>query len=219
MSLSFLPRPPTNATPALAGLRGLLPTHRPARLTAIGIPAKSMRREMLISFDNPQPVWLLVRSKPKQELALVQALAGRDVAAYCPKVIEPRWHARAPHVPVPLFPSYIFAYCVPMEKYSAVRYCPGAAGIVRFGQELGAVEDEFVANLREREGERGYLVIGEARRAPAKGSRVRVIQGPFAGIEGIVTHYLPAKDRVRLLLTMVSGVRKIEVDARHIRSA
>lgn len=174
---------------------------------------------MLVPFDDPRPAWLLLRSKIKQESALVQALAGRGVIAYCPKVIEPRRHARAPRVPVPLFPSYVFAYCSPLEKYTAVHYCPGAAGIVRFGDELGAIEESFVTELRQREGERGYVVIGEARRAPSRGARVRIVQGPFQGVEGIVTHYLPAKDRVRLLLTMVSGVRRMEVDARHIRSA
>ncbi len=174
---------------------------------------------MLISFDHPRQVWLLVRSKPKQESVLVQALANRDVRAYCPKVLEPRWHARAPKGPVPLFPSYVFALCVPREKYTAVRYCTGAAAVVRFGEDLGAVEDEFIASLREREGERGYLEIAEARRAPVKGSRVRIIEGPLRGIEGIVTHYLPAKDRIRLLLAMVSGVRNVEVDRRHVRQA
>jgi len=174
---------------------------------------------MLISPDEPRPVWLLVRAKPKQELALVQTLEGRDVPAYCPKVLEPRWHARSPHVPMPLFPSYVFAWCVLHEKFAAVRYCPGASGIVRFGEKFGAVEDEFVASMREREGDRGYLVFADARRAPVKGSRVRIVEGPLQGIEGIVTHYLPAKDRVRLLLTMVSGVRNVEVDARHTRLA
>ncbi|MGD1149235.1 MAG: transcription termination/antitermination NusG family protein [Thermoanaerobaculaceae bacterium] len=174
---------------------------------------------MLIALDDPRQVWLLVRTKPKQEFALVQALAGRGIEAYCPKVLEPRWHARAPHVPVPLFPSYVFAQCILKEKFAAVRYCSGASSIVRFGSEFGAVEDQVIASLREREGERGYLVFADARRAPAKGSRVRVVQGPLQGFEGIVTHYLPAKDRVRLLLTMVGGVRNVEVDARHIRNA
>jgi transcription antitermination factor NusG len=174
---------------------------------------------MLVSPDDPRCVWLLVRSKPKQESALVQALAGRGVPAYCPKVLEPRWHARAPHVPVPLFPSYVFAHCVPKEKYTAVRYCPGASSVVRFGKRFGAVEDEFIASMRAREGERGYLVFAEVRRAPAQGARVRIVRGPLQGIEGIVTHYLPAKDRVRLLLTMLSGVRNVEVDARSVRGA
>ena len=174
---------------------------------------------MLISLDDSRQVWLVVRTKPKQDSALVQALEGRGVAAYCPKVLEPRLHVRAPQGPVPLFPSYVFAHCVAREKYAAVRYCPGAARIVRFGDELGAVEDEFVASLREREGERGYLVFADARRTPVKGSRVRVVRGLLQGVEGIVTHYLPAKDRVRLLLNMVGGVRNVEVDARDVRRA
>jgi hypothetical protein len=174
---------------------------------------------MLIALDDPRLVWLLVRTKPKQEAAVVNALAGRDVPAYCPHLLEPRWHLRAPRGPVPLFPSYVFAHCVAKERYAAVRYCPGASGIVRFGEELAAVEDDFVGSLKEREGERGYVVIAEARRAPAKGARVRVVHGPLRGLEGIVTQYLPAKDRVRLLLAMVSGVRNVEVDARHIRCA
>jgi transcription antitermination factor NusG len=174
---------------------------------------------MLIAVDDARLVWLLVRTKPKQESAVVEALAGRQMPAYCPRILEPRWHARAPRGPVPLFPSYVFARCVPKERYTAVRYCRGASGVVRFGDELAAVEDEFVVSLREREGERGYLVISDARRAPARGSRVRVVHGPLRGLEGIVTKYLPARDRVRLLLTMVAGVRNIEVDARHIRCA
>jgi transcription antitermination factor NusG len=174
---------------------------------------------VLISPDDPRLVWLLVRTKPKQESAVVLALAGREVPAYCPRIQEPRWHLRAPRGPVPLFPSYVFAHCVVKERYTAVRYCTGAAGIVRFGDSLAAVEDDFVDSLKAREGERGYLVISEARRAPARGSRVRVVHGPLQGVEGIVTKYLPAKDRVRLLLTMVAGVRHVEVDARHIRCA
>ncbi len=173
---------------------------------------------MLITLDEPRQVWLLVRSKLKQESVLVLALAGREVEAYCPRVLEPRRYARAPHVPVPLFPSYVFARCVPKDKYTAVRYCTGAAGIVRFGDRIGAIEDDFVASLREREEGRGFLVIADARRTPAKGARVRVVGGPLRDLEGIVTHYLPAKDRVRLLLTAVSGVRNVEVDIRHIRS-
>jgi transcription antitermination factor NusG len=174
---------------------------------------------MLIALDDPRLVWLLLRTKPKQETAAVQALGAREVPAYCPRIVEPRWHVRAPRGPVPLFPSYVFAQCVVKERYAAVRYCSGVSGIVRFGEALAAVGDDFVASLREREGERGYVVIAEARRAPTKGSRVRVVHGPLHGLEGIVTQYLPAKDRVRLLLTMVCGVRNVEVDARHIRCA
>src|SRR3972149_7562535 len=110
---------------------------------------------MLIALDDPRLVWLLLRTKPKQETAVVQALAARDVLAYCPRILEPRWPLRAPRGPVPLFPSYVFAQCVVKERYAAVRYCSGVSGIVRFGESLAAVADEFLVTLRERGGGRG----------------------------------------------------------------
>ena len=174
---------------------------------------------MLVDPLEPRAVWLLLRTKPKKEKVVAESLAGRDVEAYVPRVVEPRWHDRAPRGPVPLFPSYVFARCAPRDRFAAVHYCPGAAGIVRFGDVLAAVEDGFVDALREREGDRGYLVIGEVRKEPKRGARVRVVTGPLAGFEGLVERYMPARDRVRLLLSMVGTVRSVEVEAGHIRPA
>jgi transcription antitermination factor NusG len=174
---------------------------------------------MLVSPEASDALWLLLRTKPKQERGVTESLLARGVESYLPRVLEPRLHARAPLGPVPLFPAYVFARCVVRERYAAVHYCPGALGVVRFGGLLAAVEDEVVADLRIREGERGYLVLQEVRRAPRLGARARVMEGPLKGFEGIVTRYLPSKDRVRLLLSLVSGVRNVEVDARHLRCA
>ncbi|MFZ5785784.1 MAG: transcription termination/antitermination protein NusG [Acidobacteriota bacterium] len=174
---------------------------------------------MLVAPTDPRLLWLVLRTKPKQERTVLEVLAGRDIEAYCPRVIEPRAFARAPHGPVPLFPSYVFSRCVPAERFAAANYCPGAAGILRFGGSIAVVEDEFIAMLREREGERGYLVIGEARRRPVAGERVRIAKGPLAGLEGIVEKYMPAKDRVRLLLALVGGTRRAEVEAAHLTRA
>ncbi|HUK11710.1 MAG TPA: transcription termination/antitermination NusG family protein [Thermoanaerobaculaceae bacterium] len=171
---------------------------------------------MLVQPSDPRLLWLLVRTKPKQEAAAVRALASRGIEAYFPRLLEPRSHARAPRGPVPLFPSYVFAHVVAAEQRAAAHYCPGVAGLVRFGDALGAVEDEFVADLRRREGERGFLVVGEVRRPREPGSRVRVVRGPLAGYEGIVARYLPSRDRVRLLLAMVGGTRTAEVAARDL---
>jgi transcriptional antiterminator RfaH len=174
---------------------------------------------MLVPPTDVRLLWLVVRTKPKQERAVVEVLQGRSIAGYCPRIVEPRWHLRAPRGPVPLFPSYVFAHCVVHDDYAAVNYCPGAAGVVRFGAELAAVEDEVIVRLRETEGERGYLEVKAVRRAPRVGERVRIERGPLAGLEGVVTRYMPARDRVRLLLMLVSGTRSAEVEAGHVRCA
>jgi transcription antitermination factor NusG len=174
---------------------------------------------MLIDLDDPNPRWLVVRTKPKQERAASELLRHRALDVYCPRVLEPRTHRRSPAGPMPLFPSYVFARAVAREHYSAVHYCHGVNGILRFGERLAAVEEEFIAMLKERAGERGYLVFGQVRKPLVKGSRVQVQAGPLAGYEGIVAQYLPAAERVRLLLKLVSGTRRVEVDARHVRCA
>jgi transcriptional antiterminator RfaH len=165
----------------------------------------------------PLPVWLLVRTKPKQERAVVDALAARGIAGYCPRILEPRTHLRAPRGPVPLFPSYLFVHCVLAEKYAAVHYCSGAAGVVRFGDHIATVEESLIAALRGREGERGYVEIAPPRRGFARGGRARVVAGPLAGLEGVIERYMPGRDRVQLLLAVVRGVHQVEVDARHVR--
>src|SRR5262249_42123508 len=123
------------------------------------------------------------------------------------------------HGPVPLFPSYVFVRGALREQFAAMNYCTGASGLVRFGQWVAGVDDDFIAMLRERSGQRGYLEMRAVRRAPVVGGRAQVVGGPLDGLEGLVTQYLPAKDRVRLLLTMVCSVRRVEVDARYVRCA
>ncbi|MEP0774211.1 MAG: hypothetical protein HRF46_07595 [Acidobacteriota bacterium] len=174
---------------------------------------------MLIDLDDPNPHWLVIRTKPKQERAVVELLGHRALEAYCPRVLEPRTHRRGPLGPVPLFPSYVFARAVASQHYNGVHYCHGAIGILRFGDKLAAVEDDFIDLLRQRAGERGYLAFGQVRKPLEKGMRVRVTAGPLAGYEGVVAAYLPAAERVRLLLQLVTGVRRAEVDARHVRCA
>jgi transcriptional antiterminator RfaH len=166
-----------------------------------------------------QLVWLVVRTKPKQERHALEALAGRGIEAYCPRILEPPQHRHAPRGPVPLFPGYVFARCLLPQCYRAVHYCSGVAGVVRFGQELAVLDDAIVEALREREGERGYVVVREVRRQPRQGEAVRIVEGPLAGLSGVVERYVPGRDRVRLLLRVVRGVRCAEVPATQVESA
>lgn len=174
---------------------------------------------MLLNAGDPRPAWYLLRTKPRQERFVEGLLAARGFNTYLPRVLEPPVHRRAPRGPVPLFPSYIFVHCVLAEHFSPVNFCPGGVGVVRFGSEFAAVEDELIQFLRMRQKDRGYVAVAEARKAPSPGAKARVIGGVFAGYEGLVERYLPARDRVRLLLTLVGGRRLVEVEARHIRCA
>lgn len=168
---------------------------------------------MLIEPTELNPAWLVVRTKPLQEGVATEHFGTRCVEAYCPRIVAPPRHRRAPRGPVPLFPGYVFARCVPGIEFNAVHYCPGVLGIVRFGGWLAAIQDGVIAGFRAREDDRGLLRVGRERRGFVQGERVRVTAGHLNGFEGVVAKYMPAADRVRLLLALVSGPRKVEVDA------
>jgi transcription antitermination factor NusG len=173
---------------------------------------------VLVSFET-RPVWLLLRTKPKQERLATESLAGRGIAVYCPRILEPRTHTRGALGPVPLFPSYVFGQCVLQRSFHALAYCPGVSGPVRFGERLAAVEDEDVAYLQEKEQGRGFIVAAVIRTPPVKGSRVHIVAGPFKGMQGIVQQYLPSQSRVRLLLEAVTGKWRCQMGSEYVRVA
>ena len=48
---------------------------------------------------------------------------------------------------------------------------------------------------------------------------MRIVSGPLAGYEGLVEEYLPSRDRVRLLLKLVTGTWRAQVKASLVRCA
>jgi transcription antitermination factor NusG len=162
---------------------------------------------------EPSP-WLLVRTKPKQEAIAEQALRVRGLPVYCPRVVEPPAHARAPRGPVPLFPSYVFCRATPEDGLAAATYCPGVRRLVRFGERFAALRDADVDRLRACETDRGHLVVPTPPFEP--GITVRLAAGPLSGLEAVVDRPLPSGERIRLLLTVASGSWHAIVPARDV---
>jgi transcription antitermination factor NusG len=175
--------------------------------------------DMLLSPFETRAIWLLVRTKPKQERLAAECLEGRGIGVYYPRILEPRYHIRAARTPMPLFPSYVFCFCRLAESFHALAYCPGVSGPVRFGDLLAAVDEGDVALLRQKEQGRGYLVPAVVRKPPVEGSRVVVVAGPFKGMRGIIERYQPAQNRIRMLMDVVAGVWRTQLGADFVRVA
>jgi transcriptional antiterminator RfaH len=161
--------------------------------------------------DDP-PVWLVVRTKPRQERVAVRHLEEREVEPYCPLYLEPPWHPRAPKGPVPLFNGYVFVRCDPVSRLNAVSYCPGVMHVVRFDRRLATVEPAVIEALRMREAARGYVVPDELAHGIKKGRRVRVMAGPLKDMEGVFQGYLRGRERARVLMEFLRRRGAVEVD-------
>jgi transcription antitermination factor NusG len=156
--------------------------------------------------------WIVVRTKPRQERAAVSHLLHREVEAYCPLYVEPRWHRRAPRGPVPLFSGYIFVRCVPRLKLNAVSFCPGVAYTVRFNRRVATVEQDVIDAIKLREAQRGYVVPTEIEVGIRVGNKVMVMAGPLKGLEGIFQGYLRGGQRAKVLLEFLRQKNLVELD-------
>jgi hypothetical protein len=166
----------------------------------------------LVGIQEGNQCWLVVRTKPRQELVSLLHLRQRDVRPYCPLFLEPPWHPRAPKGPVPLFAGYIFVQCHPRWHLNAVRFCPGVSRIVTFDQRLATVGKGFIEALRAREGDRGYILPVETELGIPVGSKVRIMSGPLRGLEGVFQGYLRGRERSKVLMQFLRGRKAVEVD-------
>ena len=158
--------------------------------------------------------WLVVHTKALQERVVEACLLERGLTVYCPRLLGPRTHPRAPRGPVPLFPTYLFCQATLSQGFEAVRFCPGARGLVRFGDRVASVEKREITLLRSREGTRGCLVIPT--RALSRGARVRLTAGAFSGFEAILDGTVASGDRVRVLFAVASGIWRATVPSSHV---
>ena len=155
--------------------------------------------------------WLVVRTKPRQERVAISHLRHRNVEAYCPLYLEPKWNRKATQIPVPLFTSYIFVNCVPRLQLNAVSFCPGVAHPVRFDRRPATVEQDVIDELKRREASHGFVMPPEIEIGIKLGNKVMIMAGPLTGLEGIFRGYLRGRERANVLVEFLRQKNLVEV--------
>ena len=147
--------------------------------------------------------WYLIHSKPQQEGTALAHLERQGFEAFLPRMRRQVRHAGRWREKVEaMFPRYLFVRLDAAEQdWAPIRSTVGVSRLVRFGAEPARVPEGLVEALRARADEAGIVQV-EATADFSPGQRVRVLEGPFAGLEGII-QAKSARDRVDLLLSIV----------------
>lgn len=143
--------------------------------------------------------WYVLQSKPRKEFILIEHLAMQGVRTYFPTLHVKRVNPRARKIE-PYFPGYIFFQTDLLQQgHSMFHYMPGAAGLVKFGDDAATVDDHWVRQIQQKieQIEKAHPIEMPVCQ---RGDRVVVQSGVFAGYEGIFDCNLPGSERVRLLL-------------------
>jgi Transcription antiterminator len=115
-----------------------------------------------------------------------------------------------------MFPGYLFAKFIYSTQHRAVENSHGIRGIVHFGDRLATLPENIVAELQSRMGAEQVVTLDCSIKV---GQSVEVIEGPFQGLEVVVTHLLPAKDRIRVLFEFLGRSVEMEVSTAKVLAA
>jgi len=126
--------------------------------------------------------WYAAYTQPRNEALAMEHLARQGFDVYCPRYQKRRSHAgKIDHVASPLFPRYVFvAFDPDTARWQAIRSTRGVIELVKNGLEPSPVPDLILKEIRAREDESGYVVLGNALNL-ARGDKFSISAGPFAG--------------------------------------
>jgi transcriptional antiterminator RfaH len=115
----------------------------------------------------------------------------------------------------PLFPRYLFirlGHGGAAQSWAPIRSTRGVSRLVRFGVEPAKVDDGLIDLLKAKES----AANDEPARLFSPGERVRLITGPFAGIEGIY-QVAEGERRVMVLIELMSKRVAVGVSPTELR--
>jgi transcription antitermination factor NusG len=127
--------------------------------------------------------WYAAYTCPRHEKRVMEQLQRKSVESFLPLFgTVRRWKNGPARVQLPLFPGYVFTRIALRDRLQILEL-PGVVRLVGFNGLPAALPDEQIEGLRNALGNRSrvephpYLPVG---------LRVRILRGPFAGLEGIL---------------------------------
>ena len=153
-----------------------------------------------------EPHWYAAYTCAQHERRVAAELRARSVEYFLPLYSSVRrWKDRRVNLELPLFPGYVFVRLALRERLRVLQI-PSVVRLVGFNGLPAALPDEEMEILRSGLG-------GSLRAQPHPflqvGRRVRIIGGPFSGLEGILKK---KKSNLRVVVSFDLIQRAISVD-------
>jgi transcriptional antiterminator RfaH len=161
-----------------------------------------------------RPQWFVVQSKPhKEEVAKFQ-LQRKELEVFFPRLQLPLSITKSQRI-IPLFSSYLFVRIQTFDEYYLTIWSPGVKGLVSFNGVPAPLDETIVAFLRQQATAEGIIT---AYSKLIVGREVRISQGPFEGLVGIIQKPPNAKGRIRILLELLNRQVQAEMPVNHVEN-
>lgn len=160
--------------------------------------------------------WYLIHTKPARETTATEHLERQGFETFLPRTRRQirragRWRERIEA----MFPRYLFVRLDTEEDdWASIHSTLGVSRLVRFGNRPAVAPIDLIESLRSSANADSIVSI-ETAAGFEPGQRVRVMDGPLAGIEGII-QAKSTRERVDLLLAVVGQGSSARISTHHL---
>lgn len=159
--------------------------------------------------------WFAVVTKPRQEQIALTNLQRQDFECFLPMAENPYQRRSKKHQKIiePLFPRYLFLNAIAeIQNLAPVRSTLGVISMVRFGTELAVIPEQVINAIKQKiSPDTGLIKIQPVQIKP--GDKVKVYDGPLAGLNGIVQEK-NSERRSIILIELLGRPTKVQVETR-----
>jgi transcriptional antiterminator RfaH len=154
------------------------------------------------------PYWAVCRTAPNHDRLAAECIVQRGFEIFTPKV-------RTKLGATPLFAGYLFVRII--DRWRVIDRTHGVLGLIKFGDQPARCPDDEIAALVTRADPDGVIRLPRAgangtRLSFAKGAKVTIVAGPFAGFNGLHSGQW-AREREIILLELLRSQRPVAVAA------
>ncbi len=159
---------------------------------------------------NPLLTWYCIYSQPKHEhIAAAHLRKMQGVEIFLPRIRFKRIsRQKTSWVTEALFPGYLFARFNWETSSRQVKYARGVRGIIHFGQHRPAIPESIIQEL--------WLTFGRVELRTidpelSPGDAVHIANGTLRGLQAIVSHVMPGRDRIAVLMELLGRQTVVEL--------
>lgn len=157
-------------------------------------------------FAHPDIPWYAAYTCPRHEKNVAEQLIKRQIGSFLPLYSSVRrWKDRRKRIDLPLFPGYVFVQMTARNRLDILRL-PGVVQLVCFQGMPAAIAPAEIDALRR--GTTGAVVV-QPHPYLKEGRKVRIINGPMAGTEGI---FVRRKQQTRLVISISLIQRSVAME-------
>lgn len=159
-----------------------------------------------------EKIWCVLNTKPHCEQLVYDALSVREIKAYLP-LWKPLPGARDRAKARPFFPCYLFANTdAATTLCSSLEYLPGVRHLLKVGDQPACISPAEIEQIRSRIQELENQITDAQGQPLVPGDRVRILSGPFQGMDAIFDQRLSSSERVRILINFLRQRTPLAVD-------